>query len=173
VKYVKRNALAGRSFESFAQLESHLAGWMRQADERRHGTTHETPLMRFERAERTALQPLPFRALPVREKRLKRRVAHDALVDVETVRYSVPHRLVREHVDVAIGEDEVRIYFGAELVASHVRAREPYVHVTRPEHYEGLWRREPSPMVPPAPDVTLREYGRALSDYAAVVGGES
>ena len=31
-------------------------------------------------------------------------MAHDAMVDVDTVRYSVPHRLVREHVEVAIDE---------------------------------------------------------------------
>src|SRR5437867_2714150 len=32
VKYVKRNALAGRSFPSFAALGAHLVQWMREAD---------------------------------------------------------------------------------------------------------------------------------------------
>ena len=32
VKYVKRNALAGRAFASLSELESHLDGWMREAD---------------------------------------------------------------------------------------------------------------------------------------------
>ncbi len=59
------------------------------ADERRHGTTHETPIVRFDRDERTRLRPLPIRALPRREQRLRRHVAHDALIDVDTVRYSV------------------------------------------------------------------------------------
>ncbi|OJH33439.1 hypothetical protein BON30_48585 [Cystobacter ferrugineus] len=41
VKYVKRNALAGRDFESFAALQKHLVEWMAEADARVHGTTHE------------------------------------------------------------------------------------------------------------------------------------
>ena len=100
VKYVKRNALAGRDFESFAALEKHLVEWMAEADARVHGTTHERPLDRFEREEKAALRPLPGRPLPRRQQRLKRKVANDALVDVDTVRYSVPHRLVRESVEV-------------------------------------------------------------------------
>ena len=42
VGYVKRNAMAGHRFESFAALETHLAWWMREtADVRQHGTTGE------------------------------------------------------------------------------------------------------------------------------------
>ena len=107
VGYVKRNAIAGRSFESFAALEAHLATWMIAADTRIHGTTHERPLDRFEREERQALRPLPARPLPVRQQRLSRRVPTDSFVDVETVRYSVPHRLVRRTVEVLLGDDEV------------------------------------------------------------------
>ena len=62
------------------------------ADRRVHGTTHETPRDRFVRAEHAALRPLPARPLPRREQRLRRRFAHDAFVDVETVRYSVSTR---------------------------------------------------------------------------------
>src|SRR5437867_450920 len=51
VKYVKRNALAGRSFPSFAALGAHLVQWMREADQRVHGTTFEVPRVRFEREE--------------------------------------------------------------------------------------------------------------------------
>src|SRR5262245_30047216 len=74
VKYVKRNGLAGREFESFAALEAHLAAWTRDADEREHGTTHEPPRVRYEREERHLLRPLPARPLPVRERRLSRKV---------------------------------------------------------------------------------------------------
>src|SRR3954453_7695655 len=100
VKFVKRNGLAAQAFDSFAALESHLAGWMVTADQRLHGTAHEAPIVRFDRDERHALRPLPIRAVPRREQRLRRRVAHDAFVDVDTVRYSVPYRLVHDHVEV-------------------------------------------------------------------------
>jgi transposase len=175
IGYVKHNALAGRTFESFAALEAHLAAWLLEADQRVHGTTHERPVDRFARAEAAALRPLPARPLPARERRLVRRVATDCLVDVDTVRYSVPHRLVRDRVEVAVGETAVRIYHGAALVAEHPRSREPHARVVDPAHYAGLWRRpvaatEP---VPPseAPPGPLAALGRSLADYAAVVGG--
>jgi transposase len=171
VKYVKRNAIAGRRFESFAALEAYLAEWTVLADQRIHGTTHEAPAERFERDERQALRPLPARPLPVCGKRLRRRVALDALVDVETVRYSVPHRLVRDHVEVLLGDTEVRIFHGTEVVAGHERSFEPHARVIDPRHFDGLWRRPQAEVVPLAEP--LAAMGRSLADYAAVVGGAS
>jgi hypothetical protein len=170
VKYVKRNALAGRAFASFAALEQHLAAWMLDADQRVHGTTHETPLDRFLRGEQAVLRPLPARPLPRREQRVRRRVAHDAFVDIETVRYSVPYRLVREHVDVAVGDDAVQIFHGTTLVATHRRVREPYARVLDPAHVAGLWRVTPTDTAS-ADVVPLAPLGRTLEVYADVLGG--
>lgn len=169
VKYVKRNGLADLDFESFAALERHLAEWMVLADDRIHGTTHETPRMRFDRDERAAMRPLPVRALPRREQRLRRRVAHDALVDVDTVRYSVPHRLVRDHVAVFVDEQVVRIFHGTTLVATHARSYEPFARVIDSAHYAGLWRRPAAdePIATP----TLALLGRDLAEYAAIIAG--
>lgn len=166
VKFVKRNALAGRTFASFAALEQHLAQWMDDADQRVHGTTHERPCDRFVGQEQAALRALPARPLPRREQRQRRRVASDAFVDVETVRYSVPYQLVRDHVEVAVDEQTVRIFHGTDLVATHVRSREPFARVVEPAHLAGLWRvttsREPV-------DATLSALGRSLTEYEAVV----
>ena len=74
--------------------------------------------------EQATLRPLPQQVLPRCAQRVRRRVAADALVDVDTVRYSVPHRLVRDHVEVAAGNDEVRIFNGTALVATHRRSPE-------------------------------------------------
>ena len=174
VKYVKHNALAGRGFASFAALEQHLGTWMVEADTRRHGTTRETPRERFERAERDALRPLPRHPLPVRTQRLQRRVAADALIDLDTVRYSVPHGLVRETLEAELGEVEVRIYRGAELVARHARSREPYARVIDPAHYAGLWRRparEPGRTL--AAESALAALGRSLHVYADAVEADA
>lgn len=174
VKYVKHNALAGRVFASFAALEQHLAAWMLEADQRHHGTTHEQPIARFERGERAALRALPSHPLTVRNQRLRRRVAADALIDIETIRYSVPHRLVRETVEVEIGETEVRIHHDRDLVACHVRSREPFARVIDPAHYAGLWRRPVAPPieveVAPSP---LSALGRSLEAYAAAVEADA
>ncbi len=172
VKYVKRNAIAGCAFVSFTEFEGHLDGWMREADERVHGTTHERPIDRFLREELAVLRPLPANPLPLRERRLRRKVANDALVDVDTVRYSVPHRLVRTEVEVLVGEGEVRIYSGADLVATHARTVEPHTSVIDFAHYRGLWR-EPPQLPAAEPPRALEALGRSLADYeAALVGGK-
>lgn len=167
VKFVKRNALADLTFESFAALEQHLAEWMVLADQRRHGTTREAPIVRFDRDERTQLRPLPERALPRRIQRLRRRVALDAFVDIDTVRYSVPHRLVRDHVEVTVADDRVEIFHGAALVATHPRSTEPFARVVNPQHYAGLWRVDAALL----PTGSLAGLGRQLTDYAAVIAG--
>jgi len=174
VKYVKRNGLAGRSFESFGALHAHLAQWMLQADARVHGTTHEVPMDRFERDERAALRPLPQRAMPARQRSLRRRVSHDAFVDVDTIRYSVPYRLVRDWVEVRVGETQVQIIAGAECVAIHRRAVEPHTRVIDSTHFKGLWRAADDVGRPtsPAARSTLGELGRSLHEYADVIGGE-
>jgi transposase len=168
VKFVKRNALAGRTFESFTALEQHLDAWMVEADGRVHGTTHEPPIDRFLRDEQSALRPLPTRPLPRREQRMRRRVAADAFVDIETVRYSVPYQLVRDTVHVALDEQTVRIFHGTKLVATHARSREPFARVLDPGHVAGLWR---ATDVAPVVETTLAPFGRSLDDYAAVIGG--
>src|SRR5690606_39690599 len=137
-------------FSSFAELERHLAAWIIQADAREHGTTHEPPAVRFERDEREALRSLPSRPIPSREQRMKRTVSNDSFVNIDTVRYSVPHQLVREGVEVAVGETEVRVFFGKNLVAQHARCAEPHAVVRDPAHFAGL-HRPPTVVEEPVP----------------------
>jgi transposase len=168
VGYAKGNALAGRQFETWMALEGHLENWMRMADERIHGTTHEPPQLRFERDEAGALAALPARPLPVRQRRETRIVAADCFVNVDTDRYSVPHRLVRRSVQVLVGDDEVVVFDGDQIVARHARCAEPHQRVVDPAHFEGLCRVTTSDRLVTTP---LAPYGRSLADYAAVVGG--
>lgn len=166
VGYAKSNAIAGRSFETWAHLEQHLSTWMLAADERVHGTTRETPATRFARDEAGALRPLPARPMPVRQRRLARRVATDCFVDVDTVRYSVPFRLVRRAVEVLVGDDEVLIFDGATLVARHARSNEPHARVVDAAHFDGL--RRAADTRPPTPSA----FERRLEVYAAALGGD-
>ena len=166
VGYVKRNAVAALSFTSFAALEQHLARWMIEADERIHGTTHERPRERFERDERATLRALPANPMPVRQRRVSRKVAIDCFVDVDTVRYSVPHALVKRVVEVLVGDAEVIIFDGTHVVARHRRSNEPYARVIDARHFDGLWRRADAPST----EMTSLPPGRTLADYAAVIG---
>lgn len=170
VKYVKRNGLAGRTFSSFAALQEHLTAWMTEADGRVHGTTHELPRLRFERDERQWLRALPSRPLVVRQRRIWRTVSNDCLVDVDTIRYSVPHALVRERVEVAVGDHDVSVFFGGQEVAKHARSFEPFNVVRQSAHFAGLWRPADAQRVPESPSASpLAAFGRSLTAYAEAV----
>jgi transposase len=168
VGYVKHNALAGRSFATFEALRRHLARWIVEvADQRIHGTTGEQPMIRFERDERQALRALPVRPLAVRTRRLTRRVSADCFVDIDTIRYSVPHRHVRETVEVVVGLEQVEVWLRGACVARHTRCLEPGSWVRDGSHFQGLYRPETASTAvpPPSPET------RPLSVYAAVVEG--
>ena len=91
VKYVKRNALAGRRFQSLEELNRWLIEWcVTVADQRIHGTTHERPADRFSRAEAEAMISVEGRKPGERERVQSRIVPRDCQVVVETNRYPVP-----------------------------------------------------------------------------------
>jgi transposase len=83
VGYVKRNAIAGRSFATWAEMEAHLEAWTRDiADQRCHGTTGEAPIERFRREEAQALKPLAGIPPFTTARDLVRRVGTDCAVEV-------------------------------------------------------------------------------------------
>ena len=175
VGYVKRNALAGREFASWAALEAHLAWWTREvADVRVHGTTGEPPIARFERDEAAALRPIDGRP-PFRQVRdLCRRVLPDCAVEVDTNAYSVPWRLIGERVRVSVADGWVRVFHAGREVAAHPEAAGRRRRLVEPAHFRGVpgFRRpvgEPGPAPPAAgaePDLL-----RPLAEYERAVGG--
>jgi transposase len=171
VGYVKHNALAGRPFASLVALQAHLSRWsVEVADRRIHGTTRERPIDRFDRDERGTLLPLPRRPLAVRTRRLKRRVSNDCFVDLDTVRYSVPYRHVRETVEAVIGLETVEIWLRGACIARHVRCEEPHALVRDPAHFEGIYRR-PAVAAPVCEPAEVNPLMRPLAVYAAIVEG--
>lgn len=139
VGYVKKKAIAGHSFPSWAALEAHLAWWMREiADVRDRGTTGEPPIMRFTRDEAAALKPLdgrpPFRQI----RELIRRVHADCAVEVDTNAYSVPWRLIGESVQVTLSAGRVRIHHAGQLVADHAETDGRHRRVVDPAHFAGV-----------------------------------
>jgi hypothetical protein len=91
VGYVKKNAIAGHSFESWEAFEAHLARWEREvANVRVPGTTGEAPIARFARDEAHRLQALGDRPAFGSLRELSRVVGNDCAVEVDTNSYSVP-----------------------------------------------------------------------------------
>jgi hypothetical protein len=102
----------------------------------------------------------------VRVLRVSRRVANDCFVDVDTIRYSVPHALVKRYVDVLVGDHDVVIFHGSAEVARHPRHHEPYQRVSDPRHFEGIFRQRDDASVAASSPI-----GRNLADYADAIGG--
>ena len=178
VKYVKRNALAGRRFHSFAELEAWLAQWSAEvADARTHGTTFARPIDRFA-AE--GLTPIGER-LPYRFERVRLRVVPpDALVSIAASRYSVPVRFVGETVRVHETADHYEIYHREGVpIARHAKAGRHAVVMER-AHYQGLLRpgAKPGEVRPPRFDPRFLALGgevaiRALDTYAMASSAEA
>jgi transposase len=175
VGYVKRNAIAGHAFASWAALEAHLAWWMREiADVREHGTTGEAPIERFRREEAAALRPADGRP-PFRQVRdLIRRVQSDCCVEVDTNAYSVPWRLIGETVRVVVAGGRVSIQHAGAEVAVHPESAGRRQRLVETAHFAGL-SRTPAPVRPadvPAPEAPpAAELLRPLRDYEQAIGG--
>jgi hypothetical protein len=135
---VKKNAIAGRRFESWSALEAHLDGWMREiADNRIHGTTGEAPIERFRRAEgalRSIAGVPPF----AMARELVRKVQADCAVEVDSNAYSVPWRLIGESVRIVIAGDTLRVSHAGCEVAVHQRRIGRFERVVDPKHFDGV-----------------------------------
>ena len=137
VKYVKRNAMAGRRFTSWEDLNDWLERWsVEVADQRVHGTTHERPTERFTHEQLTPLSTRP----PYHYEHVQsRRVANDALVTIGAARYSVPVAYVGQTVHVQENTTHYEIFHRARLIARHSKATR-YSVMMDPAHYAGLLR---------------------------------
>ena len=171
VGYVKKNAVAGRSFASWEAFEAHLEAWTREvADVRIHGTTGEAPIARFLRDEAAALKPIagipPFRSM----RELSRVVGSDCTVEIDSNAYSVPWRLIGDRVRVTVTDTAIRVHHGSCEVAVHAVSDGRRQRVVDPAHYAGIAAKssvmESTPAEAPADNLL-----RPLGEYEALIGG--
>ncbi len=135
VRYVKHNALKGRSEEliSFEDYQRLALYWPRAiANVRDHDTTGERPVDRFER-ERAILRPLPAIPYDTDEVVLTVATPH-ARVRFDTNRYSVPPQYARKQVILRADDTHLRVLHGGAEVARHRRSFEKYLILSDPLH---------------------------------------
>jgi transposase len=110
VKYVKNNALKGRTFDSLAHENRFLLDWEQNvADCRIHGTTRVQVRKRFEEAEKPALRGLPVDLFPCFSEG-RRRVHRDSYVEVAGAYYEVPEEYIGRQVWARWDQRTVRIF---------------------------------------------------------------
>lgn len=165
VGYVKKNAVAGHTFESWGAFEAHLARWQREvSDVRIHGTTGEAPQVRFE-SERSYLRPIDGITPFVQVRELVRRVNAEGCIELDTNAYSVPWRFIGEQVSVVVSDGVVRVRHAGQEVAHHVQLAGSRDRQIDRAHLMGA--ASPAPVQAPATDALLRP----LAEYEALVGG--
>jgi len=167
VGYVKKNAIAGHAFKSWAAMEAHLARWQREvADVRIHGTTGVTPAERFD-VERDHLRPVDGIVPFVQVRELVRRVNAEGCIELDTNAYSVPWRLIGEAVTVVVSADTVAVEYAGEEVARHAELSGSRGRSIERSHLLGGSPPPAEIVAPPPTDALLRP----LAEYEALVGG--
>ena len=122
VRYVKHNALQGRSEElaTWEDYQKFASYWRDEvANVRWHRTTHERPRDRFEK-ERGLLRPLP--AVPFEtDEVVSVIVSSHARVRFDGNRYSVPPEVARKTALVRASPTQVRVFYQGREMACHAR----------------------------------------------------
>ena len=174
VGYVKKNAIAGRTFESWSAFEAHLAQWSREiADQRLHGTTGEVPIERFRRAEVQALRSIAGTPSFAVSRELVRKVHSDCAIEVDGNAYSVPWRLIGETVRVTVAGEQLRVSHAGQEVALHRRCAGRFERRVDPLHFAGVvgFRSKTASAATPPADAADPELLRPLIEYERLVGG--
>lgn len=136
VRYVKRNALQGRS-EELTRWEDYAKFAVRWREEvanvRLHETTRERPRERFEK-ERPLLRPLPRLPFDTDEV-VSAIVSPLAHVEFDGNRYSTPPDMTRQTVIVRATPTHVRVIHQGREIACHARCYERGQLLRQPEHH--------------------------------------
>lgn len=147
VSIVRSHVLAGRTFDSVADLDGAFAAWLPIRRGQVHRTHGQVIAVRAD-ADRAALAPLPDTPYLVSEKHL-RRVGRDCLISFDASHYSVPARQIRPGQQVQVQVlpdpvhgDQVLIHAltadGGGWLASHPRAARRGAWQVDPAHWAGL-----------------------------------
>lgn len=148
--YIENNFLAGRRFRHWEDANQQAREWCDKVNAKFRDDLKASPRELFV-AEQPQLQPLPLWVPPVY-------LLHHRLVDVQgyvtvdTNRYSVPNDLIGRQVEVRQTKEQIEIYRGPRLIATHRRVLEPTGRKYRlPEH------RYQRGQAPPRTDSALEE----------------
>jgi hypothetical protein len=134
--YLETSFLPGRSFEDVADFNRQLAGWLKRANQRIHGTTRRRPAETiFE--DRGAMMGFPP-VLPDPSWRFSTRLPRDHFVRVDTNDYSVNPRYVGRRVDVAVTLEEVVVTCDGTEVARHRRCLTQHQTLLAADHARAL-----------------------------------
>jgi transposase len=117
VRFTKSDLVPSGGFRSLDEANGAARAWCREVNAQRHAETKRPPLELLE-AERPLLRALPA-LRPSIACGEPRKVDRLATVRFASARYSVPHRLIAQTVEVAAGDRELTVLHRGVPVAHH------------------------------------------------------
>lgn len=137
--YLGESFFAGLDIEHLTldELNTQLRHWLDHiANTRVHRTTQCVP---FERLKEENLLPLLDRTYVV--EMVETRKSHkDCHLEYHGNRYSVPFQYARRELTVCAQGDQLRIFDGDQLIATHTLCRQKKQMITNPAHFSGILR---------------------------------
>jgi transposase len=142
VKFVKHNFLPGRTFHDDTDLAEQCQQWLSQVNTQRESdATGQLPCALLQEEQRS-FGALPHQAADYGFFECVV-VSREALVSVESNRYSVPAHLVGRALTARLHQDRIELFADAQFVASHPRARGHNQRIINPAHFEAAFERKP------------------------------
>ncbi len=138
IHFVRERFWPGRRFKDLFDLNAQVTEWLhRFANAREHAITGKVPSLVFEHTESPLLKPVADKPFDTDD------IGTDTVTSLYRVRfdrnrYSVPWRLVGQHVLIRADEDAVRIYVGPKCVAEHKRCWSINQDIEAPGHRREL-----------------------------------
>lgn len=110
------------------------------ANLRRHGTTNEQPLKRFEETEQSALKPLPILPYEI-EQFHEGTVRRDGHVRFQNKYYSVAEEFLEKEVTIIGNAKQIFIYHQGKLIETHDRVIDRNRYKSTKPHHLKPWQR--------------------------------
>jgi hypothetical protein len=122
-------------------LNEKAMNWLENvANVRIHGTTQEVPFDRLKVENLNSLRDEDY----VLEHSEMRKSHKDCYISFEGSRYSVPYQYSCRDLVVKLKGEDLRIFYGDELIATHKISYQKGQMITNPEHFRGI----PKPAYP-------------------------
>jgi transposase len=167
-EYFETSFLPGRRFESMADFNRQLTGWLVRANQRIHGTTKVRPSEAIWE-DRGSMLAFPA-VLPDTSLRFGVRLPRDPYVRVDTNDYSVNPRFVGRRIEVRVTLDEVTATCEGTEVARHRRCLARHQSLLAPDHARILRAMRAERLVVDAFAAAVEERDLAVYDRIAGVG---
>jgi hypothetical protein len=161
--YIEKNFLAGRTFQSWDDLNLQLLHWCSYSNQKEKRILGMSP-------ERAYLQEKPYLILlpeimpPIYE-HCQRLVESSGFVNLDTNKYSAPEELIGKNLDVYKYPEEVRLFYKHKEIAIHRRLiGKRYERSCIPEHHIKHQKEKINKLANETEDA-LRKYHEILDQY--------